>query len=195
MRCVNITIMVNPTLRTFPRANIQRHFIFDVTARAASFGAWEPSVNLDKSSTIPLAFVSKLADNFSPASVANALSQLMVFHQIFDCQVERVLGGIIPPKISHLNYYRLVFTHQLSRQLLQKILAAIGYLPMCNSNFLTRFMSIVRSFLFTRQGFLYLSQLLVQPLKMFRISNFVPIASSNQTSYAHIQPDRLITQG
>jgi hypothetical protein len=66
----------------------------------AAFRGWKPSVNFYQFTSVPVTFVSKLADKFSPTSITNALRQFMVFHHIFDSQV--------------FNYYRLVFTHQLS---------------------------------------------------------------------------------
>lgn len=170
--------MVHPTFRTIPLPYIQRHFIYNVTTRAAAFRAWKPSVDLNQFSSVLLAFVGKLSYQLAPRSVANRLGEFMVFYQTFDCQI--------------LNYYRLVFTYQLSRQLMQKIFPTISYLPMYLSYFFSLFLSIVRPFLFAIQSFLNSSELRAQPLKVLGISDLVSIASSNQASYSYIQADRFI---
>lgn len=121
--------MARPTFRTVPLPNIQRHFIYNAIAVPALFGARKPLVNFNQFSSVPLTFVGKLTDKFTLRSITNTLCQLVVFHHIFDCQI--------------LNHDGLVFTYQLSRQLMQKILAAISYLPMYSCYLLPLFVSIM----------------------------------------------------
>ncbi len=173
--------MVNRTFRTIPLLDIQRHFIYDMPTISASFRARKPSVNFNQFSSIPLAFVSKLADKFAPTSVANMECQFMVLHHIFNRQV--------------LNHDGLVFVHQLSSQLMQKIFSTVSYLGVDRGYLLPLFVLVVRPLLFTRQRFLDSSKLRAQPLKVPWISDFVSIAGSNQARDAHIQPDRLIGLG
>lgn len=173
--------MARPTLRTIPHPNIQRHFIYNMSTVSAAFRAREPSVNFNQFSSVPLAFVGKLSYKLSPSSIANRLGEFMVFDHIFDCQV--------------LNYYRLVFTYQLSCQLMQKVSSTVSYLAMYFGYFEPLFLSVVRPLLFTRQGFLYLFELGAQPFKMLWVRDFVSRTCSNKTRYAHVQTNRFIGFG
>ena len=157
--------MVNPTFRTVPLTYIQRHFIHYMPTIPASFRGRKPSVNFNQFTPIPLTFVGKLTYQFSPTSVTNALCQLMVRYHILNRQV--------------LNYDGLVFVHQLSRQLMQKVFAAISYLSVYLSYLLPLFVSVVRPLFFARQRFLNLFELSPQPFKVPWIGDFVPIAGGN----------------
>ena len=48
-----------------------------------------------------------------------------------------------------------VFTHQLSRQFMEKVFAAIGNFAVYTGNLDSRFMSIISSFLFATKRFLH----------------------------------------
>lgn len=104
----------------------------------------------------------------------------MVLNQIFDRQV--------------FNYYHLVFTYQLSRQLMEKVFSTVTNSRVYPCYFLPLFVSIVRSFLFARQRFLDLLKFGVQLFKVLGIDNFVSIASSNQAGYTHIETNSFIGQ-
>ena len=171
--------MVNLTLWTVPLTYTQRHFIYYMPTVSTPFRGWKPSVNFNQFSFIPLAFVGKLADKFTPGSVTNVKRQFMVRYHIFDCQI--------------LNHDGLVFVHQLSRQLMQKVFSAIRNCAVYFGYLLPLFMSIIRAFLLTGQRFLYSFKLGSQPLKVFRIGDFIPIACSYQASDTHVQTDTFIS--
>jgi hypothetical protein len=145
--------MVHPTFRTFPLSDIQRQFIDNMSTISTPFRAWKPAVDFNQFSPIPLAFVGKLANQFAPTSIANRKSEFMVFHHIFDSQI--------------LNHYRLIFTNQLSCQLMQKIFPSIGNLSVDSSHFNPCFMSVVTPFLFARKSLLQPFQLLAE---LFEVS-------------------------
>lgn len=170
--------MVHPTIRTLPLPDTQRHFLNNMPAVFASFRAGKPAVNFYQFPTVPLAFIGKLSGQFTPTSVRNSLCQFAVQDHIFDSQI--------------LNYYRLVFAHQLSCQLVQKIFASIGYLPVYFGCFQSRLVPVVASFLFPRQGFLPPPQLLVQPLKVFGVRNLLAVSGSNQTGDPNSKPTALL---
>jgi hypothetical protein len=170
--------MVHPTIRTLPLPDTQRHFLNNMPAVFASFRAGKPAVNFYQFPTVPLAFIGKLSGQFTPTSVRNSLCQFAVQDHIFDSQI--------------LNYYRLVFAHQLSCQLVQKIFASIGYLPVYFGCFKSRLVPVVACFLFPRQGFLRPPQLLVHPLKVFGVSNLIAVTRSNQTGEPNVQTNCFI---
>ncbi len=152
----------------------------------APFRARKPAVNFNQFSPIPLAFVSKLANQFAPASIANSKSKLMVLHHILEREARHQGGRQI------LNYNRLVFTNQLSRQLMQKIFSSIGNGSVDSSHLRLCLMSVVTPASFARQRLLHSFQLLAELFKMLGVSNLITVTGSNQTRYSHVQPNRFI---
>ena len=171
--------MANLAFRTIPLSYIQRHFIYYMPTISTPFRGRKPSVNLNQFAPIPLAFVGKLADKFSKTSVTNVKRKFMVFDHVFDSQV--------------LNHDGLVFTYQLSCQLMQKVLTAIRNCAVYLRYLLPLFMSIVRAFLLTGQRFLYLFKPRAQSLEVFGIGDFVPVTCSYQASDANVQTDIFIS--
>ena len=158
------------------------------------FRAWKPAIDLNQFSPVPLAFIGKLANQFAPTRIANGKSKFMVLHHIFDSQI--------------LNHYRLVFTNQLSRQLMQKVFPSIGNLCVDFSHFQPRLMSIVAPFLsccafmvgepdrsaplFAGKSLLHSFQLLAKLFKVLGVGNLIAIAGGNQAGYANIQSNLFI---
>ncbi len=138
--------------RTLPLPYIQRHFIYNMPTTSAPFRTRKPSINFYQFTSVPLAFVSKLTYQFSPRSIRNMQRQFVVFNHVFNRQI--------------LNHDGLVFVHQLSSQLMQKVFSAISYLGVYFSYFEPRFVSIIRPFLLARQRFLYSSEFSPQPFKV-----------------------------
>ena len=87
--------MAHPTLRTLPLPDVQWHFIDNMPTVSAPFRAWKPAVDLNQFSSIPLAFVSKLSNQFAPTSIADRECEFMVLHHVSDSQI--------------LNHYRASF--------------------------------------------------------------------------------------
>ncbi len=108
----------------------------------------------------------------------------MVLHHIFDSQI--------------LNYDRLVFTNELSGQLMQKIFSSIGYGSVDFSHFQPCFMEVFTPFLFARESLLHSFQLLAKLLKVLWIGNLIAVAGGNQTGchvdWHPINSVRLIAQ-
>ena len=171
--------MANRASRTIPLSYIQRHFIYYMPTTSAPFGGRKPSVNFNQLSSVPLAFVSKLADKFTPTSVRDNTRKFMVLDHILNRQV--------------LNHDGLVFVHQLSSQLMQKVLTAIRNCAVYLGYLEPLFMSIVRAFLLTGQRFLYASKPRAQSLEVFGIGDFVPVTCSYQASDANVQTEAFIS--
>jgi len=102
--------------RAVPLPDIQWQLFYNMSTVSAPFGARKPAIDFNQFSTIPLALVDQLSNQFTPTSIADSLGKFMILDHIFDSQI--------------FNYYRLVFTNQLSRQLVQKIFTSISDLLM-----------------------------------------------------------------
>ncbi len=112
--CVHIPIMASPALRAIPSADIERQLFNDMSTMATSLRTRKPTVNLDKSATIPIALIFKLSNQFTPASITDSSRQFLILDHVLHSQI--------------LNGDGLVFTHQSSRQLVNKIFSGIGNL-------------------------------------------------------------------
>jgi len=152
--------MHSSTARTVPLADIKGHFPHNIPAVGASFRTGEPSVNLEKSTTVPLALVLQLSDQLSPRAIVNSKGQLVILDQILHCQI--------------LNRNRLVLADQLSGELVKKIFSRISNFLMHFSHFESRFLSIERAFLFATQSFAALLSWARLALNPLGLVTFVP---------------------
>jgi hypothetical protein len=166
-----------PTTKTSPFPNTKRQLINDMSTVSTAFRAWKPAVNLDQVSSIPCSFVGQLPDQFTPARITDRARQLMVFHHVPHSQI--------------LNRDGLVFSHQSSRQLMQKILSRIRDLSVDSCHFQSGFMSIVRTLDLTAQSLLHSFQLLTKSIEVFRVRHLFPSAQSQQAGDAQVNPHRL----
>jgi hypothetical protein len=57
--------------RTRPLAHIQRQSLIDVPARMTALAAGIPAVNLGERAPVPIGFVFQLADELTPADIAD----------------------------------------------------------------------------------------------------------------------------
>ena len=69
---------------------------------------------------------------------------------------------------------------------MEKIFPAIGNFAVGTGNFNSRFVSIIRSFLFAAKRFLYLFEFATMPFEMPGIGNVVTVASSQQTTKSNV---------
>ena len=176
---VNISVVGSPAIRTLPLSNTKRQLIDYKIAFSTLFTRWEKAIYLNQFSTIPLAFILKLSNQLSPASVRNTTSQRTVFNHVSDSQV--------------LNRYYLVFAYQLIRQLVQKIESCI-FNRCVNSGYGdTSLISIFRAFISPRKCFLRGFKLAVLTIKMLRVGNFYPVAGCHQTSQSCIQTNIFVS--
>ena len=173
--CVDVSIVDSSTFGTLPFPDLQRQLIHYKATISASFTRRKKAVNFHQFSTVPLAFIFKLTNQFSPSSIRDAASKGMVFNHIRHSQI--------------LNRYRLVFSYQLSCQLVQKIFSPISNLSLnlCYSQ--PCFLSIFRTFLSPRKSLLCCSELAVFLVEVLRIGNFFSITGSYQRSNTSIQPN------
>lgn len=169
--------MHSSTARTSPLPNIERQLIDDMPAVSTALRARKPTVDLDQVAPIPCGFIGQLPDQFPPTRIANRASQLMVSHHILHCQV--------------LNRDGLVFSHQSSRQLMQKILSSVRDRSVNFCNLQSRFIPIVRPFHLADQSLLPPSQLLTKSIEVLWVRDLCPCTQSQQTGNAQVNSDRL----
>ncbi len=181
--CVNIPVMVSPTLRTLPFSDGQRQLFNDVSTIATPFGTRKPTVNLDQCTPIPFTLVFKLPHQFTPTRITDRKGKFPILHHVLHRQV--------------LNGDRLVFTYQSSRQLVKKIFSGIRNLLMHLCDFEPRFVSIIRSLLLATQRLLSFFELAVFGSKTFGVCNLFTRTQSDKTGYAQVNPDliRRVGQG
>ena len=122
-------------LGAIPTANIQRQFIHYKPTIKVAFTARKKSVNLDQCSPIPITLIFKLTKKFSPSSIGDRPSQLVVTNHIPNCQV--------------FNSYQAVRTNQISSQLVEKIGTSIFNFGVYLSYFKSCFISVTRAWLFS----------------------------------------------
>jgi hypothetical protein len=172
---IDVSVVKSPTTRTFPLTYIKRQFINYVTAMSASFTRWKPSVNFYQFTTVPLAFVFELSNQFTPSCIVNATGKGTVLNHIPYSQV--------------LNRYYLVFAYQLSRQFVQKINSCIFNLSLNLSYGESSFLSIFRTFYSPRKSLLCGSKFSILVVEMLGVSNFFPMRGSHQASQPCVQPN------
>ena len=170
---VNVSVVSRPAFWTFPLSNAQRQFVNYKTAVSTSFTRRKPSVNFYQFSTIPLAFIFKLFDQFAPPSITNTTSKRTVFNHVSDSQV--------------LNRNHLVFAYQLSSQLMQKIFSRIRYFSLDSSYSNSRFLPIFRAFLSSSKCLLRCSKFSIFVVEMLGIVDFIPVTGSYQASQSSVQ--------
>ncbi len=170
---INVSVVSSPAFWTSPLSNLQRQFIDDKTAISTTLARWEKAVNLNQFSTVPLAFILKLTNQFTPPSIRDATSKGTILNHVSHSQI--------------LNHYRLVFTYQLSGQLVQKIFSRVSNFCLNSSYSKSSFFSIFRTFLSSRKSLLCCSKLAVFLVKVLGISNFFGVRSSYQRSKTSIQ--------
>lgn len=83
---IHIPVMVRPTLRTIPLSDAQRQPLNNVTTASTAFRTGKPLVHPHQGSTIPLAFVLQLPDQFPPASITDGVGELPVLDHVFHGQ-------------------------------------------------------------------------------------------------------------
>lgn len=73
---VDIAVMVRLTFRTVPLADIQGQRFHNVTAIPTAFRTREPTVNLNKGTSVPLALIFELPNQLAPGSITNTECKL-----------------------------------------------------------------------------------------------------------------------
>jgi hypothetical protein len=170
---VNVSIVESPAIRTIPLSNTKRQLIDYKIAFPTLFTGWEKAIYFHQGATIPLAFILKLSNQFTPSCIRNVTGKGTVLNHVSESQV--------------LNRYYLVFAYQLIRQLVQKIFSGI-FDPSLNSSYSKScFLSIFRAFLSSGKSFLCSSKLAILAIKMFGVINLNSITSCHQTSQSCIQ--------
>jgi hypothetical protein len=84
---VFIAVMCCATFRTNPFAFGQPQILIDVAANMTAFRGWEKAVDLVEVGSVPLAFIGKLTEQFSPPAIGNPFSKAVVRQHSFHIQV------------------------------------------------------------------------------------------------------------
>src|SRR6266851_3252102 len=103
-----------------------------MTTVKAALGGWVPLVNFHNGTLVPLCFVLKLSDKFSPTYITDSFRQTVVLDHIFDVQT--------------LDAYDLVFAYDLGREFMLIVSSPVGNLLMNAGNLETRFVTVLRPF-------------------------------------------------
>jgi hypothetical protein len=170
---IDISVMGCSAFWTLPLSDAQWQLIDYKTTVSASLTRWEKAIYLYQFSTVPLAFILKLSNQFSPSSITDATSKRTIFDHVSDSQI--------------LNRYYLVFAYQLSRQLMQKIFSRITYFSVNSSHSNFCFFSVLRAFVSSRKNFLRCPEFSIFVIEMFGIGHFFSIRSSNQRGQSSVQ--------
>jgi hypothetical protein len=99
-------------LGTIPFPHRERQFAHDMSTTMTPLRTGKPLINLSEIASVPVRFVFQLTERFPPTGITNRLSQLVIAEHPFNIQ--------------RLNRDDLVFAHQLSRDLVQIVLADVG---------------------------------------------------------------------
>ncbi|BAY52216.1 hypothetical protein NIES2134_101800 [Thermostichus vulcanus NIES-2134] len=175
---IYIPIMVRPTLRTVPFSDAQWQPLNNVTTLSTAFRTGKPLVNLHQCPTIPLGFVFQLPYQFAPSSITDGSSKLTVLDHVFHSQ--------------RLDYDRLVFTYQSSRQLVQMVFSGIRDFLVNLGNFQPRLIPIARAFLFATQRPLRLTESFVVAVKVLGVGNLFPSTQGNEAAHPYVQTNRRV---
>src|SRR6266480_2900434 len=98
-RSIDITVMLDATLRTCPGTDIKRQGVKNMTTIETALRGRIPLVDLDERSPIPLCFVFELTHQLTPSHIRDGLSQTVVLYHILDGKA--------------LDAYALVLTYDL----------------------------------------------------------------------------------
>ncbi len=146
-----------------------------------AFGRGVPLVNLDQGTPIPGRFVFQLAHELGPTHVTNGFRQAVVLDHVLDREA--------------LDTYDLVFTYDVSRELMLIVSSAVCNLLMDASNLETSFFTVLGTFFLFCVTALGTGQLLFIFGKELRIAVGVPIRGDDHRLQTQVQPDHLRGDG
>jgi hypothetical protein len=136
-------------------------------------------VNLDQVPSIPFSLVFQLPYEFSPADIGYSLTQLPIFHHVLHRQT--------------FHTDRLVFTDQACRELVQEVLATVGYASMDTNHFKTSLISIPRTLLLFGIPLLCFRKFILVYMEEFRIADGLAIGEYNEGFQAEIGTDGFLS--
>ena len=120
--CINITIMMSMTNRTFPITNRQIfRLLVDIPTDIASLRGWEVSVNLHNLLAIPISFICKHGNETAPACISYRFSKVMISLHSLNIQV--------------FDTYSIISSHKRNGALMQIVCTAVGNLFVESGNF------------------------------------------------------------
>ena len=103
-----------------------------------------PTINFDESSSVPLAFIGELTDEFSPSHITHCFRQAVIFNHVLDCQT--------------LYANHLVFVDDARREFVLVVSSSVRDTSMHTSYFETGLVSVLGTLLFLRVSALGLCQ-------------------------------------
>ena len=179
------------TTRTIPSANIQRQLVYDKPTSVTSFAAREKAVNLNQLTTVPLALVLKLSEQFAPSSIANPPAGGIPPNRGDVRGVVAVANHVSNREV--FNSQNAIFSDQPSCQLVQEIGTEVFYFGVYSSYLKSRFISVARAFGFPAQFLLRRFKFLIQPIEMLRVCYLFSVTSANQTSNTSIDTNLFLS--
>src|SRR6202022_559126 len=148
-----------------------------MTTIKAAFGGGVPLVNFHNGTPVPLCFVLKLSDKFSPTYITDSFRQTVVFDHIFDVQT--------------LDTYDLVFAYDLGREFLLVVSSPVCNLLMDTSNLQTRFCTVLRPFFLFRVTALCFRQFLFIFGEELGVPMRLSIRGDDQRLQTQVKPNHL----
>ncbi len=174
-RCIAISVVVNPTHRARPRADIKGKGFEKMPTHRTLLTGRVPPVNLDQGSTIPVGFVFQQGHKLSPAHIRDGFAQ----------------GGMLNHVLDRKTFYadRLVFTDQACRKLVQEVRTSVSDPGMETGHLAPRLVAILRAFFLFRVSALRFGQFLFIFLKETRVANHLSIGEGHKRFQAQVNAD------
>ncbi len=157
---VDISIVMDATLRARPCTDIKRKGVENMPTLKTPFGGRVPLVNLDKVASVPRCFVFQLRHKLTPTHVTDRFTQLGVLDHVLDLQV--------------FDADRLIFTNQAGRKFVREITAAISDTSIDPGKLLALLLSILAALLFPGKATPGLGKLLFILAEEGGIANYLP---------------------
>src|SRR5574344_942164 len=171
--CINITIMMSMTNRTFPITNRQIfRLLVNIPTDIASLRGWEISVNLHSLLAIPISFICEHGNEAAPACISNGLGKVMVSLHTLDVQVLDADG--------------IIFSNKGNGALMQIVSTTIGNLIVKSGNFELLVFKPSASFLLTRKMLLCFGKFTLVSSCVSVILESFSIGSDKQVLQSHI---------
>src|SRR5574344_1581147 len=178
--CINITIMMSMTNRTFPITNRQIFRLFvDIPTDITSLRGGEVSVYLHNLFAVPFRLIGEHGNETAPTCISYRFSKVMISLHSLNIQV--------------FDTYSIIFSHKRNGTLMQIVCTAVGNLFVNSGNFESLVFKPSTAFLLARKILLCPCKFaLVFPCISIVLESF-SFGSDKQVLQPHIRTNRLIS--
>src|SRR5574344_2063093 len=178
--CINITIMVSMTNRTFPLTNRQiLSLLVDIPTDVTSLRGWEVSVNLHDLLAVPISFIGTHGNKTAPTCVSYRFGKVMIPLHALNIQVFDTDG--------------IISSYKRNGALMQIVGTAVGNLFVESGNFESLVFKPSTAFLLARKMLLCPCKFaLIFPCISIILESF-SFGSDKQVLQPHIHTNRLIS--